>query len=306
MLKQVQSRSAVFFISLWSLFVFTSCDRVEGTGRGHLLLTSQEDENKMGEQAYQEVISKEKRSTDASVIAQVERVGRRLIATAPNHGFNYEFTVLESDTVNAFCLPGGKVCVYTGILPYCKNEAGLATVMAHEIAHAIARHGGERMSQGKIVDGLSVGLDALIEDSGISPTTEKIAMTAFGVGTQYGVILPFSRKHELEADYLGLTYMAKAGYDPLESVEFWKRFATLQSNMPAYFGTHPSSIDRANQLNGKMPEALNLYESTPKYGSGELVPEPYRKEIIPIPNVSSSKPATKTQDENPKKKKKKK
>jgi predicted Zn-dependent protease len=266
----------VCLLAAFCAFLLTSCETVEGTGRGHLILTSPAEENKMGEDAYKDVLSKEKRCTDPAAIALVERVGKRLAAAAPDKGFKYEFVVLESPTVNAFCLPGGKVAVYTGILPYCQNEAALACVLGHEIGHAIARHGGERMSQGMVVGGLSNGLDAVLKEQGVSATTEKISMTAFGLGAQVGVMLPYSRQHELEADYLGLTYMAKAGYDPQEAPKFWERFSALGSGGPGFLSTHPASDDRAKQLAAKLKEATKLYEASPKYGSGELVPEKYR------------------------------
>jgi metalloendopeptidase OMA1, mitochondrial len=280
-----------------SLLAASSCERVEGTGRGTLILMSAEEENKLGDQSYKEVLAKEKASTDVAAIALVERVGKRLATVAPEKGFKYEFTVLESDQVNAFCLPGGKVCVYTGILPYCQNEAGLATVLGHEIAHAIARHGGERMSRGLIIEGIGLGVDAALKDRGVSATTHNVAMTAYGAGTAVGVMLPFSRSHETEADYLGLTYMSKAGYDPNEAPKFWGRFSALTSGVPTFLSTHPASADREKQLQLKLPGALKLYEAAPtKYGAGEAVPERYSK----LP-AKKEAPAA----EPPKKKKKK-
>jgi predicted Zn-dependent protease len=283
-----------------TLLAVSSCERVEGTGRGTFILTSQDEENKMGTQAYQEVLTKEKVSTDAAAIALVERVGKRLAAAAPDHKFKYEFTVLESDQINAFCLPGGKVCVYTAILPYCQNEAGLATVLGHEIAHAIARHGGERLSQGLIVEGIGMGVDAALKQQGFSATTQNVAMTAYGAGASVGVMLPFSRSHETEADYLGLTYMAKAGYDPNEAPKFWGRFSKLGGGGPAFLSTHPASADREKQLQLKLPEAIKLYEAAPnKYGAGDPVPERFHK--VPEPAKPEPPPAA----EKPKKKKKK-
>ena len=254
-----------------------ACQKVQGTGRTQLILTSAEQENKLGAQSYRQIVGKERQSADVEAIALVERVGRRLAAAAPERGFKYEFSVLESKQANAFCLPGGKVAVYTGLLSYCEHEAGLAAVMGHEIAHAIARHGGERMTQGLIVEGLSTTLDAAMQAKGVEPTSANVAMTAFGAGAQVGVLLPYSRKHETEADYLGLLYMAKAGYDPREAVGFWERFSKQGSGLPAFLSTHPHSADRANALQQKLGEALALYERSPKYGAGEAVPARYRK-----------------------------
>lgn len=254
-----------------------ACARVEGTNRNRLLLTSASEENAMGVQAYAEVKKQEKVSTDPAAIALVERVGRRLSAAAPNEGFTYEFTVLDSPTVNAFCLPGGKVAVYTGILPWCQNEASLAAVLGHEIGHAIARHGGERMSQQMVQQVGTQAASAVMAAKGVTPTNQNLMLGLAGGLAQYGVLLPYSRAHELEADYLGLTYMAKAGYDPHEAVAFWKRFSALGSSTPALLSTHPASADRAAQMAAKMPEAEKLYAAAANhYGAGEQVPAKYR------------------------------
>jgi predicted Zn-dependent protease len=256
--------------------VCPGCRKVEGTGRHQLILTSESAENKMGLQAFQEILQKEKRSTDEEATALLARAGQRLAAAAPQKGFQYQFVLLESKEANAFCLPGGEVCVYSGILPYCRNEAGLATVMGHEIAHAIARHGGERMTQGLIVQGAATGLDAYLQSRGVAPTKSNIVLAAFGAGAQIGVLLPYSRTHEYEADWLGMTYLAKAGYDPSEAEAFWKRFAAQgKSQPPAWLSTHPHSEDRAKEMRRRMPEALSLYGASPKYGQGQPVPARY-------------------------------
>jgi predicted Zn-dependent protease len=267
----------------WSLLVAavlacSACARVEGTGRSQLLLTSVAEENRLGAEAYAEVKAGEKPCADAATVAFVERVGRRLAAVAPARGFQYEFTTLHSDTVNAFCLPGGKVAIYTGILPWCVNEAGLAAVMGHEIGHAIARHGGERMSQGMVAQLGGGALEVLLEAKGIQPTNRNLVLGAAGALAQVGVILPYSRSHELEADYLGLTYMAKAGYDPAQAVAFWSRFAELTGGTPGFLSTHPASEDRARRLQACMAEAQALYQAAPvKSGAGEPVPAAFRQ-----------------------------
>lgn len=257
----------------------TACAHVDGTGRAQmLLLTTPAEENRLGAEAYAEVRKTEKICTDPEANALVRRVGQRLAAAAPDKGFTYEFVVLESPTVNAFCLPGGKVAVYTGILPWCGNEAALATVLGHEIGHAIARHGGERMNQGEMAQLGGQTLSAVLQLKGVDPTTTNLSMAAFGLGSQIGVLLPFSRTQELEADYLGLTYMAKAGYDPHEAVLFWQRFGALTSSSgtPGFLSTHPASADRAKQLAEKMPEAERLYNAAPeKFGKGATVPAKY-------------------------------
>lgn len=263
------------FLSVISL-ALVACAQVNGTGRSQLLITSAAQENQLGEEAYQQVKKEEKACTDPETIALINRVGQRLAAAAPNSGFTYEFVVLESPTVNAFCLPGGKVAVYTGILSWCGNEAGLAAVLGHEIGHAIARHGGERMTQGQLAQLGGQTLSTVLELKGVDPSTSNMAMAAFGAGSQIGVLLPFSRAQELEADYLGLTYMAKAGYDPAEAVSFWQRFGALSSGTPGFLSTHPASAERAAKLAKDMPEANKLYAAAPeKFGKGAAVPAKY-------------------------------
>lgn len=252
--------------------------QVEGTGRTQLAVYNDAQMDQMGAAAYADVLKTEKKSTDKEAIELVVRVGKRLAAQAPDHGFTYEFTVLESATPNAFCLPGGKVAIYTGILGMCQNEAGIAAVMGHEIAHAIANHGNERMSHGALVQGTQQALGAFLQAKGVSPTTLNMSMTAFGLGANIGVMLPFSRSHELEADKLGLEYMSKAGYDPGEAVLFWQRFAALgDGGTPSFMSTHPASADRAKALQGHMSTAKQMYAgSSEKYGAGAMVPATYR------------------------------
>lgn len=264
-------------LSAGFLLCSSGCRKVEGTDRRQLVLTTEGYENKLGAQSYQEVLGTEKRSTDPALIAMVERVGKRIAAAAPDHGFKYEFTVLESPTANAFCLPGGKVAVYTGILKYMENEAQLAAVVGHEVAHAIARHGGERMSQGILVQGAAVGLSAYLKSKGVEPTTQNIALAAFGAGAQVGILLPYSRTHESEADELGLYYMAKAGYHPAEAVKFWQSFGS-SGGQPEFISTHPSGDTRVGQLQQLQGKALMLYENAKsKLGTGEAIPARYRK-----------------------------
>jgi metalloendopeptidase OMA1, mitochondrial len=238
---------------------------------------SVEEENAMGVQAYQEVKTGEKPSTDKEAVAMIERVGKRLAAVVPNgNEFAWEFSLFESDQINAFCLPGGKVAFYTGILAYCQNEAAVAAVMGHEIGHAVARHGGKRMSQGVILGGAQTALGEILKARGIGESNANIALAAAGGLTKFGVILPFSRGHELEADLMGLEYMSKAGYDPEESVRFWQRFAALGSGGPAFTSTHPQSEDRAKQLADNMAQAKTWYAASgEKFGLGAQVPAKY-------------------------------
>lgn len=238
-------------------------------------LTSPEQENKMGEEAYKDILKEEKVCKDKETIAFVQRVADRITRAAPDKGFKYEVTVLESDKVNAFCLPGGKIAVYTGILPFAVNEAGLATVMGHEVAHAILRHGGQRMTQATAVGVVGAGLEKALQIGGVGGTASGVAMGAYGYGTQLGILLPYGRDHEREADIAGLEYLAKAGYDPAEAPAFWERFSELKSDIPTFLSTHPGHEERAARLKKAQPEAMKHYEKSPRYGKGEMLPARY-------------------------------
>ena len=258
-------------------------------GCSRLILTSAVEENKMGEDAYKEVLQKEKLCTDPASVAMIQRIGERLAKAADPQGetgFKWEFVLLENDAVNAFCLPGGKVAFYTGILSFCENEAGIATVMGHEIAHATLRHGGERMTQGMLAQATQTGLAMVMQAKGYSESTTNVAVMAAGLGAQYGALLPYSRKHEYEADYTGTIFMARAGYDPNEAVKFWGRFAKLtdggsssglMKSVQSFTSTHPISADRSVELQGKISEMNQLYQAaTVKSGAGDAVPVKYR------------------------------
>lgn len=167
--------------------------------------------------------------------------------------FSWEFNLVEDDTPNAWCMPGGKVVFYSGILPICENEDGVAVVMGHEIAHAVARHGNERMSQQMAAQGLGMALDVALSES--PDKTRSIFNTAFGIGAQYGLMLPYSRKHEYEADKLGLIFLTMAGYDPNETVAFWERMSKLGgAGGPEWLSTHPISANRVEALKLAIPE----------------------------------------------------
>lgn len=248
------------------------CQTAPVTKRRQLLMMSEEKENAMGLTAYQQVLKEEPVTSNQVTAEMVRRVGQRIAAVADRPDFEWEFNVIESETQNAFCLPGGKVAVYTGILPICRTEAGLAVVMSHEIAHAIARHGGERMSLKTVQNTASDALKYVMREK--SDNTQKIVLTAYGAGAQYGAILPYSRKHELEADHIGIMLMAKAGYDPAEAPKFWERFAGAKDgSQPAeFFSTHPSDARRSATLRELLPEALELYDSAPEQiGTGEPI-----------------------------------
>jgi predicted Zn-dependent protease len=199
---------------------------------------------------------------EPAVNEMVQRVGRRIAAVAPLPGAQWEFVVFsEPKTVNAFCLPGGKVGVYTGILPITRDETGLATVLGHEISHAVAHHGGERMSEGLLIEfGGQLLSEAMSRNSG---RVQELAKQAYGIGSTVGVALPHSREQELEADHLGLIYMARAGYDPRQAIEFWKRmedYSARQGSRPIPFlSTHPIDEVRVKKLDVLLPQAMEEY-----------------------------------------------
>lgn len=264
---------AAFATTVSGLLLVSGCSSVPVTGRRQLLVMSQTEENKLGLTAYQQVLEEEPVTKQVKVSELVRRVGNRIAAVADRPDFDWDFNVIESPTQNAFCLPGGKVAVYTGILPVCRTEAGLAVVMSHEIGHAIARHGGERMSHQTVQNTVKKGVELLVKDT--KSTTQNIVLTAYGAGAQYGAILPYSRKHELEADEIGVMLMAKAGYDPTEAPEFWERFSAAKegSETPMEFlSTHPSDARRSAALREKLPEAMQAYQQAAvKYGQGIAV-----------------------------------
>ncbi|HET6201468.1 MAG TPA: M48 family metallopeptidase [Planctomycetota bacterium] len=246
--------------TLFPLLLLVSCSTVPVTGRRQLRLISDDTEAKLGLEAYQDTLQKSKLVASGADLETVRRVGARIAKVSHEPGFAWEFNLIDDPkTVNAFCLPGGKVAVYTGILPLTQTEEGLAAVMGHEIAHAIAHHGAERMAQGEIVGAVGTALDAGLSKS--SARTREAALAVFGVGANVGVLLPFSRKHESEADEIGLDYMARAGYDPRQAVEFWRRMAAHGgSKPPEFLSTHPSDETRIADLERLLPKALETYE----------------------------------------------
>jgi predicted Zn-dependent protease len=236
----------------------SGCQSVPITGRHQLILISQNEELSLGEEAYKKTLRESKLSHDQASIELVQRVGRRIAAAADRPDYQWEFTLLENATPNAFALPGGKVAVYTGILPITRDETGLAVVLGHEVAHALAHHGAERMSTGLLTEIGAVGVAAVL---GGDPQTAKAVETAFGVG----VTLPFSRSHESEADHIGLYLMARAGYDPRKAVEFWTRMEqAAKGKPPEFLSTHPSDEHRIRQIEAWLPEVIPIYEKEEK------------------------------------------
>ena len=241
------------------LLVALGCARVPYTNRSQLILVSQKDEAALGAQAFQQVVSNSRLDASPGTNRAVQEVGQRLAAVANRPDFQWNFVVIDDRKVNAFCLPGGKVAVYTGILPVAQDQAGLAVVLGHEIAHAVARHGAERMSQGKLAQ---LGGTALAIGLGESASSSAI-LAAYGLGTQYGVLLPYGRTQESEADHIGLLLMAQAGYDPRVAIDFWERMEhTSRGGPPEFLSTHPSHGTRITQLRAWIPEAMRLYAAT--------------------------------------------
>ena len=241
------------------------------TGRSQFILTSAGEETRLGLQGWTQTLQKEKPGTNAAHKAAVERVGKAVAAAANQPDYKWEFKLFESTQANAFCLPGGKVGVYEGLFKYVANDAELAAVMGHEVGHAIARHGGERMTEGMMVNVGAAGL-AIALGSKDAQTRDRWLMAYTGIST-VGYVLPFSRKHEYAADEIGLVLMAKAGYDPHAAVAFWQKFAagTGGSGTPEFLSTHPVGANRIQQLQTLMPKATVQYEMAPKrLGTGEV------------------------------------
>ncbi|MCU0786787.1 MAG: M48 family metallopeptidase [Verrucomicrobia bacterium] len=250
----------LLLLSLPVLFV-AGCSTVPETGRKQFNFLSPDQEMQMGLASFQQMKGEVPISKDSTGAAMVERVGKRIAAVAPMPNAQWEFVLFESQEANAFCLPGGKVGVYTGILPYTQDEAGLATVIGHEVAHAVARHGGERVSQQMGIEVIGAVVSTSMQDSKWRSAVD----TGYGLGSQVGVLLPFSRKQESEADEMGLLYMARAGYNPEAAVAFWKRFAELDAQSggtPWFLRTHPMSAERAEKLKEIMPKAMWEYRAS--------------------------------------------
>jgi predicted Zn-dependent protease len=249
-----------------------SCETEPVTGRKQLSLVGDAAVDQAGAQAYQEVLTKSTIVRSGPEYDRVAQVSRRIAAAAedpqgewdkPN--FNWEFNVIKDDkTVNAFCLPGGKIAVYSGILPVAQSEAGLATVIGHEVAHALAHHGAERMSRNVFQQ---FGLEAIDQFllGGASPGAHQAIMGALGLGAQVGVNLPFSRKQESAADHIGLVLMTKAGYSPREAIEFWKRMESMSKGgqPPEFLSDHPSHERRVTDLQAWLPEVEARYGGRP-------------------------------------------
>ena len=240
------------------------------TGRKSHVGMSIEQESALGFQSYQQVLSQSQTIDSGPELEMVKRVAGRLAAATGQAGshFDWKVSLIRDQKVNAFCLPGGKIVVYTGIIPVAKNEAALATVLGHEMAHATSRHGAQRVLQQNLAQTALTGVAASLSD--MDYDKQRMVMGALGAGAQYGVLMPFGREHESEADHVGLIYMARAGYDPQESIRFWKRMEdTGSAQPPEFLSTHPSHGTRIQQLEAWMPKALEEYNRAEHHDARE-------------------------------------
>ena len=266
--KKIRVAEAVCLTAL--LFGATSCSTVAITGRKQLNLVSSQEVLSLSNQSFASYMKEAKPSTNVEKANMVTRVGRNIANAVEEylraHGkadeikqYAWEFHLIKDQTANAFCMPGGKIVVNEGILPYTQTEEGLAVVIGHEVAHAVANHSAERMSQQMLAGYGGVALGALTQ--GQSEASRSLAMQVYGLGAQYGVMLPYSRLNENEADHLGLIFMAMAGYNPRAAVPFWQRMSQGGgANIPEFMSTHPSDATRIKKLEQTMPEALKYYK----------------------------------------------
>lgn len=247
------------------LLVFEACKRVPITGRQQVSFVNEGELSALSSQEYNKFLSENKIIRSGRDAERIQTIGKNIAAAVEQYyrknnlqkeleNFAWEFNLVDDKTVNAWCMPGGKVVFYTGIIPVCADDDGIAVVMGHEIAHAVARHGNERMSQGLLAQFGGMALSVAVASQ---PTaTQDLFMTAYGVGANVGVLLPFSRKHESEADKLGLVFMTMAGYNPDKAPAFWQRMAGEGGNEPPEFiSTHPNSSTRIKDLTNYIPIA---------------------------------------------------
>lgn len=260
------------------LFVFTTllliaCSRVPITERNQLTVIPQGQLRSMAFEQYNQFLAAEQVITGTPEAEMVQRVGSKLAAATEQYlrdnnlsekieGFQWEYKLISNEQANAFCMPGGKIAVFTGILPITKDETGLAVVLGHEIAHAVAKHGNERMSQELATQLGGIALDVALSQK--PEQTRQIFMAAYGLGTQVGVLLPYSRLHETEADKLGLIFMALAGYNPEEALDFWQRMQQNSSGTapPEFLSTHPSHETRIETIRNYLPKAKKYYRKS--------------------------------------------
>lgn len=259
---------AIVMLSL----TLAACTQNAITGKKQLTLYNESDLREMASQQYQQFLTENKvvSTSNSKDAAMVRRIGQRLTAaikeyyakqnaSAELEGYQWEYNLVDSKEVNAWCMPGGKIVVYTGLLPITQNEAALAVVMGHEIAHALAKHGNERMSRATLQQLGGVALSVAVANK--SPEAQNLLLNAYGIGSNLGVMLPFSRQQELEADKYGLIFTAMAGYNPREAIPLWERMQQAGGGgTPEFLSTHPSEGTRIQKLQQLMPEALKYYK----------------------------------------------
>ncbi len=244
--------------SVLIIAIFSACSKTPYTNRQQVVIFSPSQELQMGYQSAQEILKKERISNDRRINALVQRVGKKIAKAASQPGYKWQFFVIDKDQLNAFALPGGKVFVYTGLFKAVQNEDQLAVVIGHEVAHAIARHGAERMSMIQLG---RMGKEIASQTLG-NGQYANIINQAYGIGETYGMVLPFSRKFEYESDEIGLYLMAKAGYDVNEAVRFWDNMRRLKqgsANPPEFLSTHPADINRIRRIQSLIPKANKYY-----------------------------------------------
>ena len=262
----MRCRAAVVLV----LLGLVACMRAPYTRRSQLILVSTQEENELGARAFNEVLTKSRVDQAASVNRPIEEVGQRIARVADRPDYRWRFVVIaDPKQQNAFALPGGKVAVYTGLFPLAQDTSGLAVVLGHEIAHALARHGAERMSQGVVAQAGQSLLGAVL---GTSPGANAI-LAAYGAGAQIGVLLPYSRTQESEADHIGLILMARAGYDPRSALAFWQRMERAGgAGPPEFLSTHPSHGTREQQIEAWLPEATRYFDASARAAVEPLPP----------------------------------
>ncbi len=266
-------RRPTWIVAGAALALIAACATAPYTKRSQFILVSEAEEMQLGADAYQEVLKKERITHDPQLVGVVRDVGTRIAQVAQKPNYQWQFSVIDDKRqANAFALPGGKVAVYTGLFPIALDTGGLATVMGHEVAHALAHHAAERMSQGVLFQVIGTGLAVALGSQ--TPAAREAIMQAFGLGAQVGVILPFGREQEAEADHIGLILMAQAGYDPHAALGLWERFeATGKSAPPEFLSTHPSYGTREKNIRAWIPEAMGYYRPD---ASAAIVPLPRR------------------------------
>lgn len=258
-------------LTILSFLFLLSCATVPMTGRKQFVAIPSSQMITLSNESYSQVLAESKLSTNDYYVSTVQKVGERLTTAVESYlkmnnmqsvteGYVWQYNVLVSEELNAWCMPGGQIAFYEGILPVCQDENGIAVVMGHEIAHAVAQHGNERMSQQMAIQMSGVALSEALKTQ--NQKTIDLAMLAFGVGSKLGVELPYSRTHESEADELGLYFMAMAGYNPATAPAFWERMSAMSSTRPPEFlSTHPDPSNRIENLNRIMPKAVEYYNA---------------------------------------------